>query len=80
MTLPNFGGQPENLIFTRVSKVFKFANYDFFNTNYDFFNTQKLLNYDFFNTKIKIIRLCFVYVVFCLYLCRELNTTSLILI
>ena len=53
MTLPNFGGQPENPIFTMVSEGFKFAKYDFFNTNYDFFNTQKLLNYDFFNTQKK---------------------------
>ena len=80
MTLPNFGRRAAIPIFTRVSKVFKFAKYDFFNTKYDFFNTKNLLNYDFFNTKTKIIRLCFVHVVFCYYLCLELNTTSLILI
>lgn len=43
-----------------VSKVFKFAKYEFFNTKYEFFNTKNLSNYEFFNTQIIKIRVTIV--------------------
>lgn len=58
--LPNFGGTAASPIFTRVSKVFKFAKYEFFNTKYEFFNTQISPNYEFFNTQIRKIRVVIV--------------------
>lgn len=58
--LPNFGRTAASPIFTRVSKVFKFAKYEFFNTKYEFFNTQISPNYEFFNTQIRKIRVVIV--------------------